>query len=122
MERFKRLSRTPFGSALLGGTVVAVVGLIAVSAGWVKADSDAPSLAPVPLTEPASDSGSAKGETVNQIYEASAPGVAFVQAEQPTQEVPFSPFGPQERSEEHTFELQSHSDLVCRLLLEKKKK
>src|SRR5947207_6206217 len=25
------------------------------------------------------------------------------------------------RSEEHTFELQSHSDLVCRLLLEKKK-
>src|SRR5437588_11365750 len=30
-------------------------------------------------------------------------------------------FGGQ-RSEEHTSELQSHSDLVCRLLLEKKKK
>src|SRR5438034_3355358 len=28
----------------------------------------------------------------------------------------------QKRSEEHTSELQSHSDLVCRLLLEKKKK
>src|SRR5260221_4330620 len=28
----------------------------------------------------------------------------------------------QPRSEEHTSELQSHSDLVCRLLLEKKKK
>src|SRR5260221_9038913 len=28
----------------------------------------------------------------------------------------------QHRSEEHTSELQSHSDLVCRLLLEKKKK
>src|SRR2546421_5417841 len=28
----------------------------------------------------------------------------------------------QERSEEHTSELQSRSDLVCRLLLEKKKK
>src|SRR5947207_15330705 len=28
----------------------------------------------------------------------------------------------QGRSEEHTSELQSHSDLVCRLLLEKKKK
>src|SRR5260221_10517113 len=27
----------------------------------------------------------------------------------------------QARSEEHTSELQSHSDLVCRLLLEKKK-
>src|SRR5947207_12728999 len=30
------------------------------------------------------------------------------------------PTGP--RSEEHTSELQSHSDLVCRLLLEKKKR
>src|SRR5206468_5516329 len=30
--------------------------------------------------------------------------------------------GPDTRSEEHTSELQSRSDLVCRLLLEKKKK
>src|SRR5438132_8900716 len=29
---------------------------------------------------------------------------------------------PRQRSEEHTSELQSHSDLVCRLLLEKKKR
>src|SRR5476649_3051982 len=28
---------------------------------------------------------------------------------------------PRPRSEEHTSELQSHSDIVCRLLLEKKK-
>src|SRR5438034_11408289 len=32
-----------------------------------------------------------------------------------------SNFGGTHRSEEHTSELQSHSDLVCRLLLEKKK-
>src|SRR5206468_9144655 len=31
-------------------------------------------------------------------------------------------WGRQRRSEEHTSELQSRSDLVCRLLLEKKKK
>src|SRR5260221_8043347 len=31
-------------------------------------------------------------------------------------------YGSSLRSEEHTSELQSHSDLVCRLLLEKKKK
>src|SRR2546430_10648611 len=31
-------------------------------------------------------------------------------------------FGPRLRSEEHTSELQSQSNLVCRLLLEKKKK
>src|SRR5260221_7654374 len=39
---------------------------------------------------------------------------------------PLAPSGrgapPPPRSEEHTSELQSHSDLVCRLLLEKKKK
>src|SRR5436190_15951321 len=39
-----------------------------------------------------------------------APGVTGRSAEKRT------------RSEEHTSELQSHSDLVCRLLLEKKKK
>src|SRR5438034_6876716 len=33
----------------------------------------------------------------------------------------FVPIAEDERSEEHTSELQSHSDLVCRLLLEKKK-
>src|SRR5438034_3102913 len=33
-----------------------------------------------------------------------------------------SAFAHPHRSEEHTSELQSHSDLVCRLLLEKKKK
>src|SRR5438132_8697022 len=33
-----------------------------------------------------------------------------------------SPAARLKRSEEHTSELQSHSDLVCRLLLEKKKK
>src|SRR5438034_10027348 len=32
-----------------------------------------------------------------------------------------SPTRTLQRSEEHTSELQSHSDLVCRLLLEKKK-
>src|SRR2546428_6157621 len=34
----------------------------------------------------------------------------------------FAPFASEGRSEEHTSELQSRSDLVCRLLLEKKKK
>src|SRR5438034_3948137 len=35
--------------------------------------------------------------------------------------VPFDSDRPSLRSEEHTSELQSHSDIVCRLLLEKKK-
>src|SRR5260221_3077591 len=41
--------------------------------------------------------------------------VSSVQSEEPIEDL-------QLRSEEHTSELQSHSDLVCRLLLEKKKK
>src|SRR5438132_7206147 len=45
----------------------------------------------------------------------------------PQSDKSFLPFasplhGLTERSEEHTSELQSHSDLVCRLLLEKKKR
>src|SRR5438132_7047510 len=42
----------------------------------------------------------------------------------PCRQRPKPPFGSaprNDRSEEHTSELQSHSDLVCRLLLEKKK-
>src|SRR5260221_10759720 len=37
------------------------------------------------------------------------------------QDLPVSAGTRRQRSEEHTSELQSHSDLVCRLLLEKKK-
>src|SRR5215204_7051842 len=41
---------------------------------------------------------------------------------QPPDGQPGDQGGSRRRSEEHTSELQSHSDLVCRLLLEKKKK
>src|SRR5947207_10333413 len=50
------------------------------------------------------------------------------QGDRPRESAPPEPGRPLEhgsrtrRSEEHTSELQSHSDLVCRLLLEKKKK
>src|SRR5438034_2151867 len=48
--------------------------------------------------------------------------VASFRSPVPTQIVSNGEFNPLPRSEEHTSELQSHSDLVCRLLLEKKKK
>src|SRR5215211_9447976 len=47
-------------------------------------------------------------------------GSAPCASEQPAKKRSPSP-APASRSEEHTSELQSHSDLVCRLLLEKKK-
>src|SRR5438034_7824095 len=44
-------------------------------------------------------------------------------ARQPSSGTPFFVLrSPTTRSEEHTSELQSHSELVCRLLLEKKKR
>src|SRR5438132_7252063 len=55
-------------------------------------------------------------------------GVVERQVEPPTPGADGHPARPsnsgpiKRRSEEHTSELQSHSDLVCRLLLEKKKK
>src|SRR5438132_7960042 len=49
-------------------------------------------------------------------------GVALGQVTSRVTGVVRDPSGVSSRSEEHTSELQSHSDLVCRLLLEKKKK
>src|SRR5438034_8206572 len=42
-------------------------------------------------------------------------------SESSKQSITFRSSKDRKRSEEHTSELQSHSDLVCRLLLEKKK-
>src|SRR5438034_6260526 len=47
-------------------------------------------------------------------------GLLHLQGGTPTQNVSHEAAVPRVRSEEHTSELQSHSDLVCRLLLEKK--
>src|SRR2546428_9923462 len=47
--------------------------------------------------------------------------VAPVEERRQAMRAPFAEEGGLRRSEEHTSELQSRSDLVCRLLLEKKK-
>src|SRR5260221_3571166 len=57
------------------------------------------------------------GPLVNMIQEDDR---IVIQLDHFDAEPPLDVKGP-ERSEEHTSELQSHSDLVCRLLLEKKK-
>src|SRR5207237_7783815 len=61
---------------------------------------------------------SARGSPATAITSAYAPG-----ATTPSSPLRPSSSAPREvRSEEHTSELQSHLNLVCRLLLEKKKK
>ncbi len=96
MSKRKRFLKSPFFSAMLGGLVVAVVGLIAISAGWVDAsDGGSSSVAAVaPLTAPIASHETATN-AVNEIYKRDGPGVAFVEATQPATEEasPFNPFG-----------------------------
>jgi S1-C subfamily serine protease len=95
VDRAKTLSRTPFGSALLGGLVVAILGWVAIAAGLVHAsDSDNQTLQ-APLTPaPVNAKTTAKGDTVARIYKADSSGVAFISAEQPArQSSPFDLFG-----------------------------
>src|SRR3989440_3472970 len=56
-----------------------------------------------------------EAETRQRVPERYVPGIAHVAGVTPQDDR-------HPRSEEHTSELQSRSDLVCRLLLEKKKK
>ncbi len=94
MNSVKRGTRIPFVSALLGGIVVAAVGLVGISTGWIDVDDD-PELTAAPLTAPASDESRGSGSTVNDIYRRSAPGVAFISATRATEESSgLSPFGP----------------------------
>src|SRR5438034_729067 len=90
-------------------TVIFDMATLKVS-GEVKGEEDADSI----IYDPASKrvfvfNGNAKSATVIDPANATA-----------VKSIPLG--GGPERSEEHTSELQSHSDLVCRLLLEKKNK
>src|SRR5438034_8117017 len=61
-------------------------------------------------------------KTINELRSAAKKETEVILASDPDREGEAIAWHLAERSEEHTSELQSHSDLVCRLLLEKKKK
>ena len=92
-----RFVRTSFGAALMGGLVVAIVGLIAIGAGWVKSSDGgdgSSALAATPVPQPAPRQASGEGLTVNQIYEKDSPGVVFIRAQTAAQPPsPLDPFG-----------------------------
>ena len=82
MRGINRFLSTNFGSAVAGGAVVLVAGLILIKTGAVDTDhSDSSSaiVAPAALARPASDSS--KGLTVHDIYQRDAAGVAFIRSE-----------------------------------------
>src|SRR5438034_2425569 len=102
---------------LIAATVLSI--LIAGCAGTTAAAPSATSLATSTVTSSSAPTSSA---TATQATTAALACTAPAQALVELTEGPYYKANPPQRSEEHTSELQSHSDLVCRLLLEKKKK
>jgi len=89
----RRFLRTPFGSALLGGAVVAIFGWVAIATGLIEARSDSSATVAAPLAPPIAVKDSGDGNAVNQIYKRDGQGVAFIQATQAPEESAFNPFG-----------------------------
>jgi len=89
-----------FGSALLGGLVVAIFGAIAISAGWVDAKSERTTTVTTPVSAPVDAKESGDTNIVNEIYRNDGQGVAFIEATEPAEESssPLSPFGEEEES------------------------
>ncbi len=90
----RRVLRTPFGSALLGGAVVAAFGWVAIAAGWIQAQGDSTTTVSAPLATPIASRAGDGTNVVNEIYRRDGQGVAFIEAEHPAEEPSmFSPFG-----------------------------
>jgi S1-C subfamily serine protease len=91
----RRFFRTSFGSAVLGGAVVAAFGWVAIAAGWIQADDGGST---VTVSQPLAASVAARDEgdvnLVNQIYRRDGQGVAFISAARAGGESPgVNPFG-----------------------------
>jgi S1-C subfamily serine protease len=97
----KGLFRSSFGSALLGGLVVAVIGAVLLLTGAVKSKGGGTTTieqsTAAPIVSKSSEEGNANGDgnTVDDIYKADGDGVAFIEstiAPEPSEEA-FNPFG-----------------------------
>ena len=97
MSNVRRAARTPFGSAVIGGLIVGLLGWFAIAAGWIHSRSTSSATVAAPFAAPVSDTkGSAPGNDINSIYQHDGQGVAFIQAQLPARPVsPFDPFGSQ---------------------------
>jgi S1-C subfamily serine protease len=98
LAKLRGFLRTSFGSALLGGAVVAAFGWIAIAAGWIDAQGGSTTTIAAPVAAPiVTSSNGEDANVVNQIYRHDGGGVAFIQADEPAQEAPsLSPFGEEE--------------------------
>jgi S1-C subfamily serine protease len=95
MSKLNQRLRSPFGSALLGGLVVAVLGWIAIAAGAIQSDGGTTTTVAAPITAPVdSRSSDESANVVNQIYKTDGEGVAFIESQiEPTEGESLNPFG-----------------------------
>ncbi len=98
----RRFFSTPFGSALVGGAVVAAFGWAAIAAGWIESEDDSTTTVAAPLAAPVAVKDGGEDENiVNQIYRRDGQGVAFIEAEGVGGEAgEVGPFGEPEPEEE----------------------
>jgi len=98
--RKKGFFRSSFGSALLGGLVVAVVGTVLLLTGAVKSKGggtttiEQSTSAPIASTSSGGE-GEGNGNAVDEIYKRDGDGVAFIESTIPAEESAesFNPFG-----------------------------
>jgi S1-C subfamily serine protease len=77
-----RFFKSPFGSALFGGAIVAAFGWVAIAAGWIQADDGGSTVTVArPLAAPVAAKGEEDTNLVNQIYRRDGQGVAFISAQ-----------------------------------------
>jgi S1-C subfamily serine protease len=92
-----RFLKSSFGSALLGGAVVAAFVWIAIAAGWIDSQSSTTTTVATPLSAPVdAKESSESGDTniVNQIYRNDGQGVAFIEStEGPSESQSVNPLG-----------------------------
>ena len=93
MSRLKRFFAMPFGAGLAGGLIVALFGLLAVSAGWIKADASATAVQAASIPPNSSPVTDGKALTAGEIFEGAGPAVAYIEAEQSgtTSQTPLGP-------------------------------
>ncbi len=98
MSKIRRFFRTSFGSALMGGGVVAAFFAIAIAAGWIDAKGSSTATVAAPLATPIVSKESGDTNAVNQIYRRDGGGVAFIESTEAPEEAPspLSPFGEEE--------------------------
>ncbi|HEY6550881.1 MAG TPA: trypsin-like peptidase domain-containing protein [Solirubrobacterales bacterium] len=91
----RRFLKSSFGSALLGGAVVAAFVWIAIAAGWIDSQSSTTTTVAAPLSAPVdAKESSSDTNVVNQIYRNDGQGVAFIESEEPAEESSgLNPFG-----------------------------